>query len=535
MTDFFYEDIIQLGEDKTQYTLLTNNYVTQSEFEGIPIIKVSSEALSHLSYQAFEDVSHLYRTTHIEYLKKILDDPESSENDKFVALSMLKNAVIAKDKIFPMCQDTGTAIVIAKKGGQVWTNFSDKEAISKGIFEAYTKLNLRYSQNSPITMYEEINTGCNLPAQIDIYATAGSSYEFLFIAKGGGSANKTFLFQETKATLSPGKLVPFMESKMKLIGTSACPPYHLAFVVGGTSPEETLKTVKLASTGYLDNLPTKGDRTGRAFRDLELENKLINISRGLKLGAQFGGKYFCHDIRVVRLPRHGASCPIGLGVSCSADRNIKGKITKDGIFLEKLEKNPENFLPDIKNDAIDAIYIDLNQPMTTIRENLSKYPVGTRVLLNGKIIVARDIAHAKLKEKLNNGEELPDYFKNHIIYYAGPAKTPEGYQCGALGPTTAGRMDAYVPEFQKHGASLIMLAKGNRTKDVSEACKKFGGFYLGSIGGTAALFGKEYITEIEPIAYIELGMEAIFMLTVKDFPAFIIIDDKGNDFYENIK
>ncbi len=474
------------------------------------------------------------RPAHLKQLKAILDDPESSDNDRYVALEMLKNAVISADGIFPMCQDTGTAIVMGKKGQRVWTGYCDEEAISKGIYNAYTLKNLRYSQNAPLTMFEEKNTGCNLPAQIELYAEEGDEYNFLFIAKGGGSANKTYLYQETKAVLTPEKLEAFMTEKMKSLGTAACPPYHLAFVVGGTSAEFNLKTVKLASAGYLDGLPTRGNEHGQAFRDIELENRMLKISRQLGIGAQFGGKYFCLDVRVVRLPRHGASCPIGIGVSCTADRNIKAKITKDGIFLEKLESDPTRYLPDVKATDADVVRIDLNRPMDEIRETLSRYPVATRLLLSGNIVVARDIAHAKLKERLDSGEDLPQYFKDHIIYYAGPAKTPKGYPSGSFGPTTAGRMDAYVAEFQKIGGSMVMLAKGNRSTQVTESCRKYKGFYLGSIGGPAARLGKDCITDMKVLEYPELGMEAIYMITVKDFPAFIIVDDKGNDFFENL-
>jgi fumarate hydratase class I len=534
MADFKYQDMFPLGEDKTEYRLLTDKYVELSDFEGKRIIKISPEGLALLTEEAFRDVSHLLRSSHLKQLSRIFEDPEASENDRYVALEMLKNAVISAEGVFPMCQDTGTAIVMGKKGQQVWTGFSDEEEISRGVFNAYTKYNLRYSQNAPLTMFEEKNTGCNLPAQIEIYATAGDSYKFLFICKGGGSANKTFLFQETKATLTPEKLIDFMKAKIKILGTAACPPYHLAFVIGGTSAEFNLKTVKLATAGYLDSLPGKGDITGHAFRDYELEERLLKISRELGIGAQFGGRYFCLDTRVIRLPRHGASCPIGLGVSCSADRNIKGKITHEGIFLEQLEKDPSKYLPQRKESGTGAVSINLERPMDEIRNILTKYPVATRFLLSGKIVVARDIAHAKLKERLDRGEGLPQYFKDHIIYYAGPAKTPKGYPSGSFGPTTAGRMDSYVPEFQKQGASMVMLAKGNRSKIVTESCKKYGGFYLGSIGGPAARLGKECITKIETVEYPELGMEAIFMITVKDFPAFIIVDDKGNDFFEKL-
>jgi fumarate hydratase class I len=479
-------------------------------------------------------VSHLLRASHLKLLAEIFDDPESSANDRFVALELLKNAVISADRVFPMCQDTGTAIIIGKKGQRVWTDFSDEAALSKGVYNAYTRGNLRYSQNAALNMYEEKNTGSNLPAQIDLYAGGGDEYRFLFIAKGGGSANKTYLYQETKAVLTPQKLLEFMKEKMKTLGTAACPPYHLAFVIGGTSAELNLKTVKLASAKYLDGLPTKGGESGWAFRDVELEDQVLKMSRELGIGAQFGGKYFCLDIRVIRLPRHGASCPIGLGVSCSADRNVKARITQDGIFLEQLETDPARYLPQVEVSGQEAVRVDLNRPMDQIRQQLSQYPVATPLLLTGNIVVARDIAHAKLKERLDTGHPLPDYFKDHIIYYAGPAKTPPGYPSGSFGPTTAGRMDPYVPLFQAQGGSMIMLAKGNRSKQVTDACKTNGGFYLGSIGGPAARLGKECITQVEIIEYSELGMEAIFMISVRDFPAFIIVDDQGNDFFEDL-
>ncbi|MBW2740947.1 MAG: fumarate hydratase [Deltaproteobacteria bacterium] len=534
MAKFLYQDMFSLGDDYTEYRLLTQEHIVTKSFEGLDVVKIDPEGLTLLAEQAFRDISFLLRPSQLKLLANIVDDPESSDNDKYVALEMLKNAVISAEGIFPMCQDTGTAIITGKKGQQVWTNSSDEEALSRGIFNAYTKNNLRYSQLAPLTMYDEKNTGCNLPAQIELYATQGDEYNFLFIAKGGGSANKTFFYQETKAVLKPGVLIAFMKSKMKLLGTSACPPYHLVFVVGGTSAEANLKTVKLASTGYLDSLPYTGNEFGQAFRDHELEAELLSISRKLETGAQFGGKYFCHDIRVIRLPRHGASCPIGLGVSCSADRNIKAKITKGGIFLEKLETCPEKYLPKRCWTDNNAVNIDLNKPMDEIRGILNRYPVSTRLLLTGKLVVARDIAHAKIKEQIETGQSLPEYFKQHIIYYAGPAKTPEGYPSGSFGPTTSGRMDSYVPLFQEHGGSLVMLAKGNRSQIVTESCKKHKGFYLGCIGGTAARLGKECIADIETIEYPELGMEAVFLITVRNFPAFLIIDDKGNDFYENL-
>ncbi len=536
MSKFVFQEMFPIKEDSTEYRLLSKEYVSISSFEGQDILKIAKEGLELLTEQAFKDVSHMLRPSHLKLVAKILTDKEASDNDRLVAMEMLKNAEIAVEGEFPLCQDTGTAIILGKKGQNVWTGFSDEEALSLGVFNAYTKNNLRYSQNAPLTVFNEVNTKCNLPAQIDLYAAKGNEYNFLFVAKGGGSANKTALFQETKAVLNPDVLLNFMEEKMRSVGTSACPPYHFAFVIGGTSAELTLKTVKLASTGYLDNLPLSGSENGHAFRDIELEKKALEISRNLGIGAQFGGKNFCLDVRVIRLPRHGASCPIGMGVSCSADRNIKAKITKEGIFLEKLEKNPAKYIPGTKTKTgkTDEVHINLNQPMQKLCETLSGYPVATPLLLSGKIVVGRDIAHAKLKERLDNGEGLPDYLKNHIIYYAGPAKTPEGYPSGSFGPTTASRMDPYVPIFQKEGASLIMLAKGNRSDIVTESCKQHGGFYLGSIGGPAARLGKECITNVEVIEYSELGMEAIFMITVKNFPAFIIVDDKGNDFYKQI-
>lgn len=534
MAEFKYQEMFPMGEDSTHYRLITKDYITTDRFDGKVIIKIDPQALTLLAQEAFHDVSHLLRPSHLELVAKILDDPEATDNDKYVAKEMLKNAIIAAEGEFPLCQDTGTAIIMGKKGQQVWTGGGDEKALSLGVFNAYTKNNLRYSQNAPLTMFEEKNTGCNLPAQIDLSAVDGDTYRFLFMAKGGGSANKTYLFQETKAVLNPETLIHFMREKMRSLGTAACPPYHLAFVIGGTSAELTLKTVKLASAGYLDNLPQQGSESGHAFRDRRLEDELLQISRELGLGAQFGGKNFCLETRIIRLPRHGASCPIGLGVSCSADRNIKAKITADGIFLETLETNPARFLPEKDSEDSSAVKIDLNQPMDKIRAILTRYPVATRLLLTGKIVVGRDIAHAKLKERLDKGEGLPQYLKDHIIYYAGPAKTPKGYASGSFGPTTAGRMDSYVPLFQSQGASLVMLAKGNRSRQVTESCKKHGGFYLGSIGGPAARLGKECITDVRVLEYPELGMEAIFMITVKDFPAFIIVDDKGNDFFAGL-
>ncbi|MCP5003040.1 MAG: fumarate hydratase [Planctomycetes bacterium] len=534
MVEFTYRELFSIDKDTTEYELLSDDYVSVKSFDGSDIVVVAPEGLTLLTEQAFKYVSHLLRPAHLQSLSNILTDPESSENDIYVASELLKNAVISAEGVFPMCQDTGTAVVIGKKGHRVWTGASDEAAISKGVFNAYTINNFRYSQSAPLTMYDEANTGSNLPAQIELYSTQGDEYGFLFLAKGGGSANKTYLYQETKAILDPDNLTGFLSDKMKTLGTAACPPYHLAIVIGGLSAEMTIKTVKLASTGYLDQLPTKGSLQGHAFRDLEIEDKVLKLSRTLGIGAQFGGKYFCHDVKVVRLPRHAASCPIGIGVSCSADRNIKAKITKDGIFLEKLEKDPSKYLPQVEDSDTKSIHIDLNQPMNKILEILDKYPISTRLLLTGNIIVARDIAHAKLKERIDRGEGLPEYFKDHVVYYAGPAKTPSGYASGSFGPTTAGRMDTYVRPFQKLGGSMVMLAKGNRSKTVAESCREFGGFYLGSIGGPAARLGRDCITHVKTIEYPELGMEAVFMITVKDFPAFVIIDNKGNDFIEKL-
>lgn len=538
MTEFKYAPMFQLGEDTTEYYRIpgSEQYVGTSEFEGHKMLKVSREALTLMANTAFRDVSFMLRRSHNEQVAKILGDPEASENDKYVALTFLRNAEIACKGKLPFCQDTGTAIIHGEKGQQVWTGFQDEEALSLGVFKTYTEENLRYSQNAPLDMYREVNTKCNLPAQIDIEACEGDEYRFLCVTKGGGSANKTYLYQETKAILNPGTLVPFLVSKMKTLGTAACPPYHIAFVIGGTSAEKNLLTVKLASTHYYDSLPTTGDETGRAFRDVELEKQLLEEAWKIGLGAQFGGKYFAHDVRVIRLPRHGASCPVGLGVSCSADRNIKARINADGIWIEKLDDKPYELIPESLRNAGegDAVKVDLDQPMSEVLKVLTKYPVSTRLSLSGTIIVARDIAHAKLNERLDNGEDLPQYFKDHPVYYAGPAKTPAGYACGSMGPTTANRMDPYVDRFQDHGGSMIMIAKGNRTQAVTDACKKHGGFYLGSIGGPAAVLAQNNIKSIECVEYPELGMEAIWKIRVEDFPAFILVDDKGNDFFKTI-
>ena len=535
---FHYQPMFEHGEDKTEYYLLTKDYVSVSEFEGKPILKIEKEGLTALANAAFRDVSFMLRRSHNEQVAKILNDPEASDNDKYVALSFLRNSEVACKGQLPTCQDTGTAIIHGEKGQQVWTGYCDEEALSLGVYKTYTEENLRYSQNAPLNMYDEVNTKCNLPAQIDLEATEGMEYRFLCVTKGGGSANKTYLYQETKARIqNPGTLIPFLVDKMKSLGTAACPPYHIAFVIGGTSAEKNLLTVKLASTHFYDELPTTGNEYGRAFRDVELEKQLLEEAYNIGLGAQFGGKYMAHDIRVVRLPRHGASCPIGMGVSCSADRNIKANIDKDGIWIEKLDDNPGELIPEALRQAGegDVVKIDLNQPMSEVCKILSKYPVAPRVSLNGTIIVARDIAHAKLKARLDAGEDLPDYFKNHPVLYAGPAKTPKGMPCGSMGPTTANRMDPYVDEFQDHGGSMVMIAKGNRTDVVTEACKKHGGFYLGSIGGPAAVLSQNNIKSIECVEYPELGMEAIWKIDVVDFPAFILVDDKGNDFFKQIK
>ncbi|MCP4298248.1 MAG: fumarate hydratase [Proteobacteria bacterium] len=526
--------MFSISKDSTEYNKITTSHVSTLTVNGKEMLYVDPEALKVIAKQAMFDVSHLLRPSHLQCLRDIIDDPEASENDRYVAASLIENAIIAAEKEFPSCQDTGTAIVMAKKGEYVITGGGDAKALSEGIAETYLEKNLRYSQVAALSMFEEKNTGNNLPAQIDLYSTEGNEYTFLFMAKGGGSANKTYLYQETKALLNPVSLKNFLKEKITSLGTAACPPYHLAIVIGGTSAELNLKTVKLASAKYYDNLPTEGNELGQAFRDIEFENEIFELTQKLGLGAQFGGKYFCHDVRVVRLPRHGASCPVGIGVSCSADRNIKAKITKEGLFVEKLEVDPSRYLsPESAVSKEEVLVLDLDQGMDNLRQTLSQYPIKTRLMLNGTIIVARDIAHSKLKERVNNGEALPDYFKNHVIYYAGPAKTPEGYASGSFGPTTAGRMDSYVAEFQEAGGSLVMLAKGNRSQQVTDACKRYGGFYLGSIGGAAAVLGKECITEVELLEYPELGMEAIYRITVKDFPAFVIVDDKGNDFFKS--
>ena len=532
---FVYQEPFPLGPDTTSYRLLTKDHVSTAEFEGKSVLKVAPEGLALLAHEAFKAINFTLRSSHLKQVAAILDDPEATENDRMVALMLLKNAEIAAHGILPNCQDTGTATVVGKKGEQVWTGCNDAEWLSKGIHKTYTEENLRYSQTAPLTMFEEVNTRTNLPAQIDLYATEGDAYKFLFVSKGGGSANKTFLYQETKALLNPTRLREFAIEKMRSLGTAACPPYHLALVVGGTSAEACLKTVKMASTRYYDELPTTGNEHGRAFRDLDLEKELLAAAREIGIGAQFGGKYFALDIRVIRLPRHGASCPVGIGVSCSADRQAKAKITREGIFLEQLETNPGKYIPETyRNWRFKGVEINLDLGMTHTCATLSKYPVTTAVSLTGTIIVARDIAHAKLKEILETEGDLPEYFKRYPVYYAGPAKTPEGMACGSFGPTTAGRMDSYVDLFQSHGASLVMLAKGNRSQQVTDACRKHGGFYLGSAGGPAALLAKEHIKSQEVVAFPELGMEAVWKITVENFPAFILVDDKGNDFFTNL-
>jgi fumarate hydratase class I len=536
MSDFSFHEMFPLGEDDTPYRKLTGDYVSAATFEGEPILKVRREALSLLAAQAMVDCQHLLRPGHLAQLRKILDDPQASDNDRFVAFDLLKNANIAAGKVLPMCQDTGTSIVMGKKGQRVWTGGGDAAALAEGIRKTFTETNLRYSQVAPLTMYDEVNTGDNLPAQIDIFADEGDEYHFLFIAKGGGSANKAFLFQQTKAVLNPKALLKFLDEKIRTLGTAACPPYHLAIVIGGTSAELNLKTVKLASCRYLDTLPVAGNKFGQAFRDRGLEEEVLELTRGMGIGAQFGGRYFCHDVRVIRLPRHGASAPIGIGVSCAADRQILGKITGDGVFLEQLETNPAHYLPEVDETKLGgtAVKIDLTRPMSEIRRTLSQYPIKTRLSLTGTLIVARDIAHAKLKERLDRGEGLPQYVKDHPIYYAGPAKTPQGFASGSFGPTTAGRMDSYVDQFMAAGGSFVTLAKGNRGAEVREACKKHGGFYLGSIGGPAARLAQDCIRKVELVEYSELGMEAIWRIEVENFPAFIVVDDKGNDFFAKL-
>jgi fumarate hydratase, class I len=533
---FFYQDPLPLSKDDTPYRLLTKEHVSLTKFDGKDILKIEPEALTLLANEAIRDVSFLLRTPHLQKVAAILKDPEASDNDRYVALAMLRNADTSSKGILPFCQDTGTATVFGKKGQQVWTGVKDEEYLAKGIYKTYTEEHLRYSQTAPLNMYDEVDTGTNLPAQIDLMATEGMEYQFLFVTKGGGSANKTSLYQETKALLNPSSLEKFLTEKMKTLGTAGCPPYHLVFVVGGTSAEACLKTVKLGTTGYLDHLPTSGNAHGRAFRDREMEEKMLKAAHKSGYGAQFGGKYFALDVRVIRLPRHGASCPVGMGVSCSADRNIKAKINRDGIWLEDLEREPGRHIPEEHRGKVtsNVVKVDLNRPMKEILAQLTKYPVTTQLSLNGTMIVARDIAHAKLKERLDRGEGLPQYFKDHPIYYAGPAKTPKGMPSGSFGPTTAGRMDSYVDLFQSHGASLITLAKGNRSAQVTEACKKYGGFYLGSIGGPAAILAQDHIKKVELHEYPELGMEAIWKIEVEDFPAFILVDDKGNDFFRQI-
>ena len=536
MTDFAYQDIFPLGADATPYRKLTGDHVATTAVNGRTVLEVAGDALTGLAFEAMRDVSHLLRPGHLQQLRGILDDPEASDNDRFVALELLKNANVAAGMVLPSCQDTGTAIVMGKKGQYVWTDSDDAEALSRGIHKTYTETNLRYSQMAPLDMYQEVNTGSNLPAQIDIYAEPGDQYKFMFIAKGGGSANKTFLYQQTRAVLRPDKLLAFIDEKIKTLGTAACPPYHLAVVIGGTSAEMNLKTVKLASCRYLDGLPTAGNENGQAFRDLELEAEVHKLTQSSGIGAQFGGKYFCHDVRVIRLPRHGASLPIGIGVSCSADRQILGKINADGVFLEQLETDPAKYLPEIEEGSLggEVVDIDLNQPMWDIRQKLSQYPIKTRLSLSGPMIVARDIAHAKFQERIESGQGLPDYAKDHMIYYAGPAKTPDGMASGSFGPTTAGRMDSYVDLLMRNGGGFISLAKGNRSKQVTDACHEHGGFYLGSIGGPAAILAQNCIKKVEVQEYPELGMEAVWRIEVENFPAFIVVDDKGNDFFQNV-
>ncbi len=536
MTDFAYQELFPLGPDETPYRLLTTDGVSTFEAQGRTFLQVDPAALTLLTKEAMHDIAHLLRPGHLAQLSSILDDPEASDNDRFVALDLLKNASIAAGGVLPMCQDTGTAIIKGKKGQLVFTGGGDEVAISRGVFDAYTMLNLRYSQMAPLTTWDEVNTKTNLPAQVEIYSTSGDVYELLFMAKGGGSANKSYLFQETKALLTPTKLLTWLDEKLRTLGTAACPPYHLALVIGGLTAEQALETAKLASARDLDSLPTVGSDLGHAIRDPELEADVLALTQRFGIGAQFGGKYFCHDVRVIRLPRHGASCPIALAVSCSADRQAKAKITVDGVFLEELERDPAKYLPEVTDDHLsdDVVQIDLNRPMADIRAELSRYPVKTRLSLRGPLVVARDIAHAKIAERLEAGEEMPQYLRDHAVYYAGPAKTPDGYASGSFGPTTAGRMDSYVADFQAKGGSHVMLAKGNRSQQVTDACKANGGFYLGSIGGPAARLAKDCITKVEVLEYAELGMEAVWRIEVVDFPAFIVVDDKGNDFFKEV-
>jgi fumarate hydratase class I len=536
MKDFRYQDLLPLGPDTTPYRELTQDHVSTLQAGGREFLQVAPEALTLLTREAMRDISHLLRPGHLAQLRAILDDPEASPNDKFVALDLLKNANIAAGYVLPSCQDTGTAVIMGKRGQQVLTSGNDEAAIARGVYETYRDSNLRYSQMAALDMYKEVNTGTNLPAQIEIFATDGDAYKFLFMAKGGGSANKSYLFQETKALLNPKSLLEFVDAKIRGLGTAACPPYHLAIVIGGTSAEYTLKVAKLASARYLDTLPNTGNEDGRGFRDLQLEAEILSVAQSTSIGAQFGGKYFCHDVRVIRLPRHGASCPVGIAVSCSADRQALGKITKHGVFLEQLESDPAKYLPETTDAHLggDVVQIDLRKPMGSIRAELSKYPIKTRLSLSGPLIVARDIAHAKLKERLDSGGGMPAYMRDHCVYYAGPAKTPAGYASGSFGPTTAGRMDAYVDQFQAEGGSLVMLAKGNRSPAVTAACKAHSGFYLGSIGGPAARLAKDCIKKVEVLEYPELGMEAVWKIDVVDFPAFIVVDDKGNDFFADI-
>jgi len=537
MSDFQFQDMLPLGKDETPYRLVTNDHVTTIEAAGRTFLKVDIEGLTLLAREAMRDIAHLLRPGHLAQLARILEDAEASPNDRFVAMELLRNANIAAGFILPSCQDTGTAIVMGKKGQYVLTEGNDEAALAKGIAETYRTTNLRYSQLAPLDMYKEVNTKTNLPAQIELYATEGEAYKFLFMAKGGGSANKSYLYQETKALLNPESLLSFVEQKIRALGTAACPPYHLAIVIGGTSAEYTLKVAKYASARYLDTLPREGNDLGRGFRDVELEQKILEVARRTGIGAQFGGKYFCHDVRVIRLPRHGASCPVGIAVSCSADRQALAKITRDGIFLEELERDPAKYLPEAEERDLsdEVVRVDLNKPMSEIRQELSRYPIKTRLSLSGPLVVARDIAHAKIKERLDEGDGMPPYLKEYMVYYAGPAKTPEGYASGSFGPTTAGRMDAYVDLFQAKGGSYVMLAKGNRSRAVTEACKKHGGFYLGSIGGPAARLAKDNIKKVEVLEYPELGMEAVWKIEVVDFPAFIVVDDKGNDFFADIE